>query len=168
MLDKAVDFIRENKEDPFLVYLAPKMPHVELHAGDEFLGCSRQGLYGDVIHELDHYMGQLIAELKSLEIEENTYVIFASDNGPWLREGVNGGCAHPLRSGKVSTWEGGPRVPCIMWAPGNIPGGATCDEISTTMDVFATVVELAGASLPADRPVDGQSILHLLKGDWRL
>ena len=164
--DKAIAFMRKHKSEPFFVYLAPNMPHIELHAGRDFVGRSARGLYGDVIEELDHAVGMIINELHALDLARETYLIFASDNGPWLCKGSHGGSSDPLRSGKLSTWEGGPRVPCIMWAPGRIPEGKVCHEIATSMDILPTFAELAGVKTPDDRVIDGRSILHLLQGRY--
>ncbi|MFW5728262.1 MAG: sulfatase [Spirochaetota bacterium] len=164
--DRAVAFIEQHAAEPFFLYLAPNMPHVELHAGEEFEGRSRRGLYGDVVEELDHAIGRIVETVVRLGIAYDTCIVFASDNGPWLQEGSNGGTAYPLRSGKVSTWEGGPRVPCIMWAPGRIPEGEVCREIATTMDLVPTFASLSGFDLPTDRAIDGQDIGCLLRGQF--
>lgn len=175
--DEAIRFMRKNRSQPFFVYLAHSMPHTALHAGDDFRGKSRRGLYGDVIEEIDHNVGRLLDELESLELVEQTYVLFTSDNGPWLIKNRDkaqgslpedhGGSAAPLRSGKVSTWEGGVRVPCIAWAPGRVPAGSVCDKLASTLDVLPTLAALAGAEPPSDRVIDGRDIRHLLGGRFQ-
>jgi len=160
--EKVIEFIRKNKNRPFFVYLPHTMPHIPLHVSDKFKGKSRQGLYGDVIMELDWSVGQILDAIKQLGIDEKTLVIFTSDNGPWLSMGKNGGSAKPLRGGKFSTYEGGMREPCIMRWPGKIPAGVVCSEIATTMDFLPTLAKLAGAKAPADRIIDGKDISALM------
>jgi arylsulfatase len=117
-----------------------------------------------VIEEIDWNVGRILDALKEHGLDKNTYVIFTSDNGPWLIKKAHGGSAKPLRSGKASTWEGGQRVPCIMWAPGRIPAGKTCDELASTLDVLPTLAKLAGAKPPNDRIIDGHDISDLMHG----
>jgi arylsulfatase len=160
--EKAVQFIKKNKNRPFFVYLPHTMPHVPLFVSDKFKGKSRQGLYGDVIMELDWSVGQILKTLKKLGIDENTLVIFTSDNGPWLSKGPHGGSAKPLRDGKFATYEGGMREPCIMRWPGRIPAGVVCSKMATTMDFLPTFAKLAGAQVPTDRIIDGKDISALM------
>lgn len=162
--DEALSFIEGNKDKPFFVYLAHTMPHTKLAASKEFLGRSAGGLYGDVIEELDFNVGRVLDKVRELGLEGNTYVIFTSDNGPWLLRKEHGGHAAPLRSGKTSCWEGGMRVPCIMWAPGKIPAGTKCDAVTATLDLLPTLAGLAGTSGPTDRVIDGVDISTLLHG----
>ena len=115
--ERAVDFINRNKENPFFLYIPHPMPHQPIAASDKFLGKSELGLYGDVIMEIDWSVGKIISALKDNDIDNNTLIIYASDNGPWLNYGKWGGSAGPLREGKGSMWEGGARVPCIMRWP---------------------------------------------------
>ncbi|MFC2167798.1 sulfatase-like hydrolase/transferase [Acidobacteriota bacterium] len=159
--EQAQNFIKSNRNNPFFLYLPHSMPHLPLHVSDEFKGKSELGLYGDVLEELDWSVGQIQQTLKAQGLEDNTFVIFTSDNGPVVRP--NAGSAGPLRGGKASTWEGGQRVPCIMKWPGQIPSGTICKEIVTAMDLFPTIADISGASLPKDRPIDGQDILGLLQ-----
>lgn len=161
----AVSFIKKHQNKPFFLYLAHTMPHTKLGASKQFKGKSSRGLYGDVIEEIDWSTGQIINTLKQLNLDKQTLVIFTSDNGPWLVRGKHGGSAHPLRGCKLTTWEGGPRVPCVMWAPGLIKSGLVCHEITSTMDILPTACQLTGAPLPKDRIIDGQNILPLMKGD---
>ena len=170
--DEAIRFIEANQDKPFFVYLAHTMPHTALHASEQFRGKSRRGLYGDVIEEIDWNVGRILDALKKLGLAERTYVVFTSDNGPWLIKNKNrahgsqpadhGGAARPLRSGKASTWEGGQRVPCIAWAPGRVPAGSVCDEVASTLDVLPTFAALAGAPAPTDRILDGHDITPLI------
>jgi len=129
-----------------------------------------------VIEEIDFNVGRILDALNELNLADNTYVLFTSDNGPWLIKnkdhadghlpGDHGGSAGPLRSGKVSTFEGGVRVPTILWGPGRVPAGTTCDSIATTMDVLPTFAALAGAQVPDDRVIDGEDIRHLFHGQF--
>ncbi len=177
--DKAISFIRENKDRPFFAYVAYHMPHVKLAASGEFKGKSRGGLYGDVIEEIDHNVGRILDVLAAEGLDQRTYVVFASDNGPWYlgnsaphvkqygsRENAEqqGGSALPLRGDKTTSWEGGFRVPGIWWAPGRIPAGQVSDEIATTLDILPTFTRLAGGTLPADRVIDGHDITPLIHG----
>ena len=160
---RAVKFIDKNKEQPFFLYLAHTMPHVPLHVSDKFKGKSKRGLYGDVIMEIDWSVGQVMEALKRNGLDENTLVIFASDNGPWLCYGDHGGCALPLREGKFTIWEGGQRVPCIMRWPGRIPSGTVCQEPVMTIDWLPTIARLTNTKLPKHK-IDGKDIWPLMAG----
>jgi arylsulfatase len=162
--DEAIGFIRKNKEKPFFVYIPHTMPHTRLAASDPFKGRSKRGLYGDVIEEIDWNAGRILDAVKELELDERTYIVFTSDNGPWAIKKDHGGSAAPLRGAKTSTWEGGLRVPCIMRAPGRIPAGSTCGAIATTMDLLPTFARLAGGKIPDDRVIDGRDIGDLMHG----
>jgi arylsulfatase A len=159
--ERAVGFIEKNKDRPFFVYLAHSMPHVPLYVTEEFGGKSEQGMFGDVIMEIDFSVGRILDTLKQQGIDDNTLVIFTSDNGPWLAFGDHGGSARPLREGKGTTFEGGMREPCIMRWPGKIPAGSVCSELATTMDILPTFVKLAGAKQPKNR-IDGKDIWPLM------
>ena len=163
---EAVQFITEHRDEPFFLYLAHNMPHVPLGASKAFRGRSAGGLYGDVVEELDWSMGQVLDVLKRLGLDDNTFVVFTSDNGPWVEAYLKGyyGSAAPLRGSKMKSWEGGPRVPCIVRWPGRIPAGQTCDEIATTMDILPTFAALAGAPPAKDRAIDGKNIFPLISG----
>ena len=137
--EHAVRFIERNRERPFFLYLAHNMPHVPLHVSDKFRGKSKQGLYGDVIEEIDWSVGQVLDALKRCGLERDTWVIFTSDNGPWLSYGNHAGSAGPLREGKGTSWEGGTRVPCIMRWPGKIPAGSDSMSMLMTIDLFPTI-----------------------------
>jgi len=161
---QAIQFIKENKGRPFFLYLPHTFPHVPLYVSERFKGTSARGLYGDVIECIDWSTGRILDTLKELGLDDNTLVIFTSDNGPWLVMKENGGSAAPLRAGKNTTYEGGMRVPCIMRWPGKIPAGSVCSEIATTMDLLPTFAALAGGTPPTDRTIDGKDIRPLLAG----
>ncbi len=160
--DRAVKFIAANRDKPFFLYLPHTMPHIPLGASKEFRGKSERGLYGDVIEEIDHSVGRVLPALKDHGVDENTLVIFTSDNGPWLSKGKRGGSALPLRAGKGTTYEGGMRAPCIMRWPGKVPAGKTCDQLATTLDLLPTLAKLAGAEPSDDRVIDGMDIRELI------
>jgi len=162
--ERAVKFIEQNQSRPFFLYVPHTMPHVPLFVSEKHAGKSKNGLYGDVIAEIDWSVGQILATLKRLNLDEQTLVIFTSDNGPWLSYGTHAGSALPLREGKGTAWEGGVRVPCVMRWPGKIPENTTCNELTATIDVLPTLTKLAGAELPS-RKIDGLDIGSLLTGD---
>lgn len=155
----ALDFIQHNKGRPFFLYFAHTMPHKPLACSEAFYKKSSAGLYGDVIAELDASVGRVLAKLKELGLDENTLVIFTSDNGPWY-----GGSTGGLRGMKGTTWEGGYRVPCIVRWPGRVPSGQTLDAIATTPDLFPTALAAAGVAGPQDRIYDGRNLLPILSG----
>ncbi|MCP4645254.1 MAG: sulfatase [bacterium] len=163
--EEARRYITENKDQPFFVYLPHSMPHVPLYASDRFSDKSAGGLYGDVIECIDWGVGKILDTLKELDLDDNTFVMFTSDNGPWLVKGEHGGFATPLRAGKGTTYDGGMRVPCIMRWPGQIPAGTACSEIATTMDMLPTLARLAGGEPPTDRVIDGKDIWPLMSGE---
>ena len=162
--DACIDFIRKNKDEPFFAYVAHTMPHTELGATEKFKGKSERGLYGDVVEEIDWNTGRILDVVNDLGLDEKTYVIFTSDNGPWWIKNEEGGTALPLRGAKTSTWEGGMRVPCVVRAPGKVPAGRISDELITTMDLFPSFAALSGAQLPNDRRLDGHNVTDLLLG----
>ncbi len=162
--DKAIAYIREHKDGPFFLYLAHTMPHVIMGASEQFRGKSQRGLYGDVIEEIDWNVGRILDAVREWGLDESTYVMFTSDNGPWLSKREMGGSAIPLRGGKGSAWEGGFRVPCIMRAPGRIPAGRASNELVTTLDMLPTLARLAGAKTPQDRVIDGKDQSRLITG----
>ncbi len=161
--EEAVRFIRENRERPFFLYLAHSLPHVPLFASEEFLGTSKRGLYGDVVEEIDHGVGQIMQALTDLGIAERSLVVFTSDNGPWLPYKEHGGSAGLLREGKGATWEGGMREPTIFWWPGKLDSGVVM-EMGATLDLFSTFCEIAGAKVPADRIMDSYDLGPVLFG----
>ncbi len=149
---------------PFFLYVPYTFPHIPLHASKAFRGKSPAGLYGDVVEELDWSVGQILAAIRDRGLAESTLVVFTSDNGPWLIQKARGGSAGMLREGKGSTWEGGVREPCLAWWPGTIAPGRVALDLASEMDWFATGLELAGARLPNDRPIDGVSLVPVLRG----
>ncbi|WP_026956958.1 sulfatase family protein [Algoriphagus vanfongensis] len=162
--EKAVSFIEENQEKPFFLYLAHSMPHVPLFVSEKFKGKSEQGMYGDVMMEIDWSVGQVRAKLKELGLEENTLIIFTSDNGPWLSYGGHAGTTGGLRAGKGTSLDGGIRVPAIFTWPGQIPAGKVQDQAAMTIDVFPTIASLTESNLP-DLKIDGRNIWPLLQGE---
>ena len=157
---RALKFIEQNKARPFFLYLPHAMPHKPLAASEDFYKQTGTGLYADVIAELDWSVGQILSKLKALDLERNTLVIFTSDNGPWF-----GGSTGGLRGMKGNTFEGGIRVPLIARWPGKIPAGHVSQAVAGTIDVFPTVLKLAGLAIPDDRVIDGRDIWPLLTSD---
>lgn len=161
--DQAVQFIAENRNGPFFLYLAHSLPHIPLARSDEFVGHSAGGMYGDVVEEIDWSVGKVLDALRAAGVERNTLVLFTSDNGPWLPFREHGGSAGQLKQGKGSTWEGGVRTPAIFWWPGTVrPGVVT--EMGSGLDLLATAASLAGARVPADRPIDSIDLTGALTG----
>lgn len=154
--EAAIKFIRAKKDQPFFLYLPHPMIHVPLFASADFKGKSADELIGDAIEEIDWSVGQITAVLKELKLEDNTLVVFTSDNGPDRRP------APPFRGGKGSTYEGGVREPCIMRWPGKIPADTTCDEILGNIDMLPTFAKIAGAKLDANKTIDGMDVTPLL------
>ena len=163
--ERAVDFIRRNKAQPFFLYVPHTMVHVPLFVSEKFKGKSDRGLFGDVVMEIDWSVGQILEALEENHLAERTLVIFTSDNGPWLSYGNHAGSAGPLREGKSTMFEGGYREPCLMRWPGRIPPGTVCDELATTMDLLPTIARLIGAEVPDDRIIDGKDISPLVLGE---
>lgn len=162
--ERAVRFIHDHKDEPFLVYLPHSMVHVPLYVSDKFKGNSERGLFGDVMMEVDWSVGQILGTLRELNLADNTLVIFTSDNGPWLSYGDHAGSAGPLREGKGTMFDGGCRESCVMWWPGRIPAGTTCSTPAMTIDILPTVAHLIGAKLP-DHKIDGKNIWPLMAGE---
>jgi len=162
---RSIEFIREQTalDRPFFVYLAHPMPHVPLHASAAARDASARGLYGDVIQEIDAGVGRLLDTLEECGVAEDTLVLFASDNGPWLSYGDHAGSAGPLREGKGTTFEGGVRVPFLARWPGHIPAGRVVHTPAMTIDLLPTIAGLVGAPLPS-LPIDGRDIAPLLLG----
>ena len=169
-----LQFIEAKKDKPFLLYLSYAMPHVPVFASQKFKGKSVGGLYGDVIETIDWSVGEILKKLKDLQLDENTMVVFLSDNGPWqlMPERMFGndtikpwhcGSAGPLRGSKGTTYEGGVRVPAIFWWPGKIPGGQVSADLATSMDIFPTILNIAGAKMPADKHIDGHDLMPFLQ-----
>lgn len=158
-VEEGVRFIRKNRDRPFFLYFAHMHVHLPLYAPERFLRQSENGDYGAAVECIDWATDVLLDELKRQGIEEDTVVIFTSDNGC---RGDYGGSNAPLRGGKTTTWEGGMRVPCIMYWPGTIKGGRVCDELITSMDLFPTLGKFAGADIPKDRTIDGRDISPII------
>lgn len=153
--ERATEFIEKNATKPFFLYVAYAMPHIPLFPGEKFKGKSKAGTYGDVIEEIDWSAGEILAAIKKAGVDDNTLVIFSSDNGPWLVFGNHGGSAGPLREGKGTNFEGGTRVPCIARWPGKIRAGSEQTEPCMTIDVLPTIAGLIGAELPK-HTIDGK------------
>lgn len=162
---KAIDFIKTNQEDPFFVYLPYSMPHIPLYVPDDVRDPNPLNAYTNTIEHIDTEVGRLMDTIRELDLSENTYVIYTTDNGPWLTFKHHGGSAGPLREGKGTTFEGGQRVPCVMWAPGRIPAGTQCDELTGTIDLLPTIAALIGTPLPSDKKIDGLDVSALLTSD---
>lgn len=160
--ERALSFIDRNKDKPFFLYVPHAMPHVPLFVSEKAEGKSGHGVYGDVTTEIDWSVGQILAKLKDLGLDDHTLVIYTSDNGPWLLYGDHAGSAGPLREGKATSFDGGVRVPCLMRWPGKIPAGTVQRELAATIDVFPTLAKLIGAPLPDDRIIDGKDIWPLV------
>ena len=184
--EEALRFIEENRAAPFFLYLAHSMPHVPIAASEAFAGRSAHGLYGDVISEIDWSVGQILAKLDALGLDENTVVFFTTDNGPQVWEGeesgwvwspendgrgtrgevgYRSGSAGPLRGSKNTTWEGGMRVPMIARWPGRIPAGTVTSEMGTAMDLLPTIARITGGTLPPNVQIDGYDIGALLRAE---
>ena len=154
---RALQFIERHRTKPFFFYFAHAMPHKPLAVSEKYYKQSEAGLYGDVIAELDASVGRLLAKVKELGLDENTLIIFTSDNGPWY-----GGSTGGLRGMKGTSWEGGFRVPFIARWPGKIPAGHRSAEPAVMMDLFATTLKAAGIEARSDRVIDGRDIMPLL------
>ena len=160
--ERAVQFIAANKDKPFFLYVPHHLPHVPLFVSERHHGKSGRGPHGDALMEVDWSVGQILSAVKEHGLDENTLVIFTSDNGPWLVYGDHAGSAGPLREGKGTSFHGGVRVPCIVRWPGKVPAGTTLREMALSMDLLPTFVNLAGAELPRDRVIDGKDIWSLI------
>jgi arylsulfatase len=162
--ERAVRYIEQQKDGPFFLYLAHSMPHTPIFASEVFKGTTKRGLYGDVIAELDWGVGQVLQALKDNGIDEKTLVILTSDNGPWLTQNEHGGKADPLRGAKMTLYDGGLRVPCLIRWPGTVEAGRTSADIASSIDLLPTLATLCGAELP-EKKIDGIDLTDfLLKG----
>jgi arylsulfatase len=162
--ETAVDFISRNKNNHFFLYLAHSMTHVPLAVSSKFKGKSEQGLFGDVMMEIDWSMGEIFKALEKNGLTKNTLIIFTSDNGPWLNYGNHAGSSGGFREGKGNSFEGGQRVPCIMKWPGHIPDGIICNKLASSIDILPTLAAITHSALPKKR-IDGVNILPLMLGD---
>ena len=157
--EKAVEFIAEHKEEPFFLYMPHTMPHKPHHIEEEYAGKSEAGIFGDIVQQIDWSVGEVLNALHEHGLSEDTFVIFLSDNGP-----IPEGSAGPMKGGKFTTFEGGLRVPAVLWAPGTIAAGGESDEIASTLDLLPTIAHWVGADLPEDRIYDGFSLKDLIEG----
>tara|TARA_B100001758_G_scaffold32414_1_gene23615 strand:+ start:130 stop:1527 length:1398 start_codon:yes stop_codon:yes gene_type:complete len=163
LTERSVEFINNNKDNPFFLYLPHPMPHVPIAVSNKFKGKSTQGLYGDLMMEIDWSVGEIVKALKQNNLEENTLVIFTSDNGPWLNFGNHAGSTGGLREGKGTSFEGGQRVPTIMKWPKVISAGSISNNIAATIDVFPTIANIVSSELPKHK-IDGVDISSILEG----
>jgi len=162
--ERAVDFIKRKKNKPFFLYLPHSMPHVPINASAQFKGKSKQGLYGDVMMEIDWSVSEIMKAVKANGLDKNTMIIFTSDNGPWLNFGNHAGSTGGLREGKGTSYEGGQRVPCIIRWPGTIKEGLISNSLSSTIDIFPTLADILKLPLPSQK-IDGVSLLPILNGN---
>lgn len=165
LTEYAKNFIKENKKNPFFLYLAHPMPHIPIYASKEFKGHSAAGDYGDTIEEVDWSVGEILKSLEENGVDDNTLVVFTSDNGPWLITRYNSGSAGVLREGKNTAYEGGFRIPAIFWGSSVEPG--TITDMGSTLDLLPTICEMAGVTPPDDRIYDGSSLTGVLKNRER-
>jgi arylsulfatase len=161
--EKAVQFIKKNKNKPFFLYLPHSMPHVPIAASEKFRGKSKAGIYGDVMMEMDWSVGQIFKTLSNEGIESNTIVIFLSDNGPWRNFGNHAGSSGGLREAKQTVFEGGQRVPCLIEWKGQTPEGLVCNSLASSIDLLPTLASLCSLQLPKNK-IDGVDISVLLLG----
>jgi arylsulfatase len=162
--DAAISFIKRNKKKPFFAYIPHPMPHVPIYASPAFRGKSKQGLYGDVIQEVDYHVGRIMQTLQEEGLDKNTLVIFTSDNGPWFNFGNHAGSTGGFREGKGTSFEGGQRVPCIMRWKGTVPAGVVANQLASTIDILPTLAAFSGASLP-EKKIDGVDLSEVLRGN---
>ena len=152
---------------PFFLYFAHTLAHVPLHPHPRFAGSSLRGIFGDVVQELDDSVGQVLAKLVELSMDDNTLVIFSSDNGAWRTMREFGGSNGVLREGKMTAFDGGHRVPALARWPARIPAGQTNEQLATMMDWFVTLAQYGGADIPGDRVIDGRPLQPVLEGTGR-
>jgi len=159
---EAIRFIEENRSRPFFLYLAHTFPHIPLHVSDEFAGRSRAGLYGDVVEVIDWSTGQIVDALRRHGLDEDTLIVFTSDNGAWF-EGSPG----DARDAKGTTWDGGYLVPFVARWPGRIAAGTRSDALTMNIDILPTIARLAGARMPDGRIIDGRDLWEVTQGSER-
>ena len=162
--ERAVQFIEKNKNQPFFLYMPHSMPHVPLGVSNKFKGKSKQGMYGDVIMEIDWSVGRIVEALETNGLSDNTLIIYVSDNGPWLNFGNHAGSTGGLREGKGTSFEGGQLVPAIMKWPDKIAANQTKNTLMSTIDILPTIAEITGTPLP-EHKIDGINMLPVLLGD---
>jgi arylsulfatase A-like enzyme len=162
--DRAISFIKKNQDNPFFVYVPHSMPHIPLYVPDEIRDPNPLNAYTCVIEHIDFEVGRILKTIRDLKLDKNTIVIYTSDNGPWLSFKHHGGSAGPLREGKGTTFEGGQRVPCVMWAPTLIPPGTECNELMGTIDLLPSLATITKKSLPENLKIDGLDTSSLILG----
>jgi len=162
--DRAIEFVSSHKDEPFFLYLPHSMPHIPLFVPADVHDPNPENAYTCTIEHIDAEIGRLVKTVRDLGLAENTYIVFTTDNGPWIRFKNHGGSAFPLREGKGTTFEGGQRVPCIMWGPGRIPAGTSSDAFASTLDLLPTITSLAGGKLPDKNSIDGYDISGVISG----
>ena len=160
--EESIKFIEQNKNKPFFLYLAHSMPHVPLFASKDFLGKSERGKYGDVIEEIDWSVGEIMKTLKKQGLDKNTIVVFTSDNGPWKVYNEHGGSAGPLFGGKGTSYEGGMRVPAVVWGPSYVKPNVI-SSLGSTLDILPSFCQMANVKIPKDLVLDGND----LSGVWK-
>ncbi|WP_047816709.1 sulfatase family protein [Rhodopirellula islandica] len=156
--DRAIEFVEANQDKPFFLYLPHSMPHIPLYVPEDVYDPDPQNAYKCVIEHIDTEVGRLVQTVRDLGLSEKTLIVYTSDNGPWLQFKNHGGSAGPLRAGKGTTFEGGQRVPCIMWSPGRIPAGTSSNAFATNMDLLPTIASVTGVPLENDRKIDGMDL----------
>jgi arylsulfatase len=162
--ERAVQFIKKNKNKKFFLYLAHSMPHVPLAAGKKFVGKSGTGLYGDVMMEIDWSVGEIMKAIKENGLSKKTIIIFTSDNGPWLTFGNHAGSSGGLREGKGTHWDGGLKVPFLISYPGVIPAASVSNQLASNIDILPTIAAICKAPLP-QKEIDGINLLPVLKAE---
>lgn len=164
--DRALDFIQKStaSKKPFFLYLPHSMPHIPLYLPEDAWDPNPKNAYRNVIQHLDQQIGRILTQVRNSELAKNTLIIFTSDNGPWLTFKHHGGSAKPLRNGKTTNFEGGQRVPCIMWAPGTIPANTTSQEMLSTLELLPTLASLTQTHLPKNHSCDGYNATQTITG----
>ncbi|WP_298369749.1 sulfatase [uncultured Lutibacter sp.] len=164
--EKAVDFINRKSDKPFFLYVPHTMGHIPLGVSDKFRGKSEQGLYGDVMMEIDWSVGEIWKALEKNGVADNTIFVFTTDNGPWLNFGNHAGSSGGLREGKTTSWEGGQRVPFIIRWANNIPKGTVCNKLACAIDLLPSFAAVSNGKL-SENKIDGVDITSLWKGDFK-
>ena len=162
--DKTISFIKKNKDNPFFVYVPHSMPHIPLYVPDEIRDPNPLNAYTCVIEHIDAEVGRIIKTIKDLKLDKNTIIIYTTDNGPWLPFKHHGGSAGPLREGKGTTFEGGQRVPCVMWGPSRIPANTVCDELMGTIDLLPSLAAITNRKIASKKKIDGLDASNLILG----
>jgi len=164
--DRAINFIEANKDSPFFLYLPHSMPHIPLFVPEDASHPDPANAYTCTIEHIDAEIGRIMEKIKTAGLHKNTLIIFTSDNGPWLQFKNHGGNADPLRAGKGTPFEGGHRVPCIIWGPERIPAGTVSDELVTTMDLLPSLASMIAKPLPENgNPIDGLDLSATITGN---